>query len=176
MFLDINTILTDDVESPINGFLTSLDPGGTINPPLNIEFPRFNSEDNPINTPSVFIPPIPNIPVQDLMIPTNLLAINKPVSPWINDRIQEMHDIANSILQFGIWCVIIPGIALCWGFGKAFVPRKVNQFFEHPGFYEQDNVDKPIEHEMQEETSPDTDAPALTLKAKKPKLVDRQLP
>jgi len=168
MFLDINTVLVNDVETPINQFLAGLDNT------LSIEFPTFNSEDNPINIPAVFIPPIPNIPIQDLTIPTDLLGINKPISPWVNDRIQEMHDIANAILQFGIWLVVIPGIALCFGFGKAFVPRKVNEFFKHPGFYEQDNVDKPIQ-QVPSTTSTDTIV-EMHEKPKKPKVMDRQLP
>jgi len=137
LFGDVNTVIENDVEFPINQFLNSLDNS------LSISFPTFGVEDSPISIPTVFIPNIPNIPIQDLTIPTTLLALNPPTSPWIDDRVQELRVIANSILQFGIWLVVLTGIALCLAFGKAFIPHGVNEFFKHPDFYEKDNVDKP---------------------------------
>jgi len=135
VYLNANLFLQNDLEYPINQFLKSLD--SSIK---EVDIPGFGVESTLVVFPPLYLPSIPYLPTDIMLIPVDLLGIEKPISPWVDQQMNQLHSIANSILQVGIWLVVITGLACMWGFGKAFVPHKVNEFFTHPDFYE--NQDK----------------------------------
>jgi len=136
LLYDFNEFIRNDIQNTINQLLLDIGDSNTVT------FPSFESQEVFFLIPRNLLPPIPYIPTDDLLIPTNLLNIEKPLSPWVNDIVGELQSISNSILIFGIWLIVLPGIVCLWGFLKPFIPRKVNNFFENPDFKEATNKEK----------------------------------
>jgi hypothetical protein len=142
VLLEVNKVLAFGIQRPLNQFLVTLD--ASLG---RVDIPLFTINENYLVVPEAFIPPIPPIPTEELLIPLDLVSLQKPISPWVDDRIEEMRDIANEILLVGIWLVIIPGIFLVWAMAKACIPHGVNDFFLRPDFYEATGKNKDAKDE-----------------------------
>jgi hypothetical protein len=78
------------------------------------------------------IPRIPLVPTDLLRIPLDCCSIETAMSPWIDDRMQELRDVAFVLLWISVTLAGLPTAKLIAVFVHPFIPHSVNEFFTHP--------------------------------------------
>jgi hypothetical protein len=99
------------------------------------------------------VPRIPLVPTDALAIPLDCCSIEQAMNPWINDRMQELRDVAFVLLMISIVLAGLPTLKLMAVFGHPWIPHKVNEFFTHPDWNtEADEVGDKDHTELKEDS------------------------
>jgi len=119
------------IQTPINQVLSQMGAG-------TIQFPVLDLATLGVTTPNNWMPYIPPLNASDLQIPSGLFSVENSVGPWVDERMNDVDKILWRFLIVGIILVAIPGASLLCSLLYPFLPRRIDDFFLHPGFWDLD--------------------------------------
>jgi len=125
---DINDFVQDDVEPLVNNLMDA------IGAP-HVAIPTWDQNTLRIGVPSEFVPSIPAINVDSLLVREDLISVQRAIVPWVDDRIAEARKVSSDIFWIGFGIAILPAISLILAFASGFLPKKFKKWMRDPGFH-----------------------------------------